>query len=344
VTEDRIREFVHGDEARIVDLFNSTFGTHRTLDRWAWQFGDNPQGAPWITLAESDGELVGQYCMMRNHLNFGGQEICAGQSCDTMVRPDQRGRGWFVRLSEACYSQASAQGLKVVFGFPNRNSLPGFVRSLGWHRITALRAYYCRTSIRHFAGTVADFAYRLLFGFRLWLREMVLRKTVKGGRVVTTREIPLSVESLLKEIQNYEIFSVWKDLPYLKWRYERHPEHQYLVHVLYVGDSAEGIIVVRNSGQSVAICELLHRTKDVSQSAYLLNAVLRHHARSSLQRMEFFGHDDGFFDSVFRRCGFAVSYANSFIFCGRVFANDGLEKRFVVPQNWTVAYGDTDVI
>lgn len=343
MTTEQIRQFVRGDEERIVELFNQIFRTNRPMKRWNWQFADNPMGASYIALAESDGELVGQYCVMRQQLNFGGRQVHAAQSCDTMVRSDQQGKRWFVRLAEACYADGSAQGMKVVFGFPNRNSFPGFVRSLGWHRIASLPEYHCRTSITDFAGRIGGLPFALLLRLRLRFREMLLRRNVKGGRVVTSDEIPESVASLLDETRNYEILSIWKDLSYMKWRYQQHPEHRYVYHVLYVGDSADGLIVVRDSGKSAAVCELIHRKKDVSQAAYLLNAAVRHHASGMVQTINFHGHDDGFFHSVFRRCGFGVSYSNSFIFSGRVFGDSELERRFLMPQNWTVVLGDTDV-
>jgi hypothetical protein len=147
MTDDPIREYRAGDEAGIIGLFNSVFGEKRTLDRWKWQFAEHPQGLGWIQLAESNGETVGQSCMMRDHLNFCGKEVCAGQSVDAMVRADQRGKKWFVRLAEANYANAAGRGLKAVFGFPNRNSFPDVVGVLGRHRIAALQYFYFRTVI-----------------------------------------------------------------------------------------------------------------------------------------------------------------------------------------------------
>jgi hypothetical protein len=344
VTEDHVRQYQKGDESRILALFNATFNGGRSLDRWKWQFERNPQGSPWIALAESGGELLGQYCMIHNHLSLGGREICAAQACDVIVRPDQRGKRWFIRLAESCYSQASVEGLKVVFGFPNRESFPGHVRSLGWERITPLKEYLYRTSIKQLAGPFVDFFYSAVVGTLMRMRAIAFRRSVDGGRIVTSSAIPGSVASLLEDVRNHEIFSVWKDLAYIKWRYEQHPEHRYVYHVLYVGEVAEGLIVSRDTGTSIAICELLHRNKDVAQTVYLLSGAVRYHAKSAAERIEFFGHDDGFFDAVFARCGFSTRYSSGFIFSGRVFGDERLAKQFAAPQNWSVVYGDTDVI
>ena len=159
-----------------------------------------------------------------------------------------------------------------------------------------------------------------------------------------TGELPAAVGGLLDETRNYEVLSIWKDLQYLRWRYEQHPDHRYVFHVLRVGGVPEGIAVTRHVGDTTAICEFIHRTKDVRQAAMLLGAIVRHHTTRGMQRVEFFGHDDGFCESVFRQCMFTSSYANGFVFSGRVYGGGALEQRFIVPQNWTVVYGDADVI
>lgn len=344
MTGDTVREYRQGDEESIVALFNTVFGTRRTLDRWRWQYAGNPQGLGWIQLGESNGEVVGQVWIMRHHLNFRGEEVCAGQMCDGMVRSDQRGKKWFVRLGNASSEYAASRGLRAVFGFPNRNSYPGLARTLGWHRVATLRHFCFRTGFRRLWGPWVDVLFRGPLGVALALRAVMWRWLVGGADITASKELPAAIGDLLDESRNYEVLSVWKDLQYFRWRYEQHPDHRYLFHVLRVRGVLEGVAVSRQVGATTAICEFIHRTKEVNQAAVLLDSLLRYHLRRGTQRVEFFGHDDGFFESVFRRCGFTSSYATSFVFSGRVYGEGVLEQRFIVPQNWTVVYGDTDVI
>jgi hypothetical protein len=261
-----------------------------------------------------------------------------------MVRSDQRGKKWFVRLGRANCEHASSGGLKAVFGFPNRNSYPGLARSLEWHRIATLRNFYFRSGYRRVWGPVVDSVFKLGLGTVISLRAFVLRFLVRDAHVVVTQSVPEALADLLEEILDYEVLSVWKNLEYLQWRYERHPEHRYMFHVLYVSGLPQGIAVTRDDGATAAICELIHRTKDVRQAAILLNRVLSYHSQRGSQRVEFYGHDDGFFDAVFTQCGFRSSYETSFVFSGHVYGDAALEQRFPVPSNWTVVYGDTDVV
>lgn len=344
MSDGQIRAYERGDEHGIIALFGAVFGVPKTIERWRWQFVEQPQGAGWITLAERDGELVAQYCMMRYDPNLVGRRVTAAQSCDTMVRVDQRGQGWFVKLARANYQQASEKGVKAVIGFPNRSSFPGFAGSLDWERIATLQEFSFRAGHARIWGGLVDRVFKLALRARVALRIRLLKLSAAGATVETVSSLPEAVSDLLDEIRRHEILSIWKDLDYLRWRYEKHPEHVYDFHELGRDGKLEGLVVSRRVGSSVAICELLHRTKNVAEAALLVSAVVRAHLSGPVQRIEFFGHDDGFFASVLARCGFRGSYAASLVFGGRVFDDDAFRRRFVVGRNWTVVYGDTDVV
>ena len=58
----------------------------------------------------------------------------AAQSGATMTRVKYRGRGLFTTLANRCYEACKEEGIEYVFGFPNENSYPGFVKlRWKWH-------------------------------------------------------------------------------------------------------------------------------------------------------------------------------------------------------------------
>ena len=61
----------------------------------------------------------------------GAKNICA-QSGDTMTHPSHQGNGLFITLAKQTFELAANEGIKFVFGFPNNNSYPGFVKKLNW--------------------------------------------------------------------------------------------------------------------------------------------------------------------------------------------------------------------
>ncbi|MDN3582437.1 GNAT family N-acetyltransferase [Mucilaginibacter flavus] len=61
-----------------------------------------------------------------------GKEVLCAQSADTMTHPDYRNKGLFVELANRTFELCVQMGIKFLFGFPNQNSLPGFINKLGW--------------------------------------------------------------------------------------------------------------------------------------------------------------------------------------------------------------------
>jgi hypothetical protein len=339
-----IKEYEIGDETGILSLFKEVFGFNRDENHWNWQFINHCQGRGIITLANMSGQTVAQYSMMRNNLNFMGREIIAAQSCDTMVRSDFRKKGLFSHLAERNYSFAAKNGVQAVFGFPNRNSYPGIVRNLKWYRIFFLNHYLLRFGYEKIWGGRFDQIHKHVRGMLNRLKYISLRFRQKNIDISVSYELPDDLDDCLAEIRDYEVLSVWKDLNYLRWRYQNHPNFIYKFHILRYINRINGIIITRNLGNRIAICDVLHRNKSVLQASILLCHVLLNYKDSGAQAIDFYGYDNGFFDTIFRMCGFKKSSISDFVFGGRVFVTNKFEKMFLMPHNWTITHGDTDVI
>ncbi|KJS03127.1 MAG: hypothetical protein VR65_02480 [Desulfobulbaceae bacterium BRH_c16a] len=341
--DENMREYTEGDEKGIIKLHNDVFLSDLDVHRWKWQFFEHPKGKSWIHLAWSGPEIVAQYCMMRNHLNFNGNEITAGQSCDTMVRMDQRGKGWFTKLAGMNYEVAKQYGAQAVFGFPNRNSYPGLIRHLNWIRLFNLKYYYYRLGYEKVVGGRANVVLRYFVKLKIELeRQLNFFYRRKDYEMLTTEKIPLDADDFVNEINTYEVLSVWKDLAYLKWRYENHPHNKYLFHSLKIQGKSECIIITKVNNNNVHICEILNRTKNLLQTLILLYHTIVFSINTQAQIIDFHGHDNGFFNSLFQLAKFKNGISN-YVFCGRSFQDNRFNDTFPLPNNWTISLGDTDV-
>ncbi|GEM_PF-1470995 len=345
-----IRGYIEGDAEHISRLFQEVFGIGKSMDRLAWQFMDHVQGEGWMRLAEAGGEIVAQFCTMRRNLNFLGSEIHGGICVDAMVREDQRRKGLFTKLAEKNFSLALEDGVRAVIGFPNRESYPILIRRLNWHNITNLKRYYYRIGYKKIIGSAVDSITKRPRSLPARARRLMLRRLyhawLHGRRAETcvTDSLPEGLGTALERAMRQEVISTWKDLHYLRWRYERHPDHDYEFHVLSIDGEPVGTAVCRRIDDIVAICELIHADKDIQQSSLLLLHVLCHYFRSEAQTLEFYGHDSGFFDQVFKSCGFRRVSTSRFVLAGRTFGSERFDSMFPLPHNWTVSYGDIDII
>ncbi len=137
------RPYQPGDEHGILALRGDTFGDRdpvRTkMSTWRWQFKDNPAGRPFIRLVEAESRIVAQYAVIPMRLLVEGVQCVTAFSCDTMTHPAFQRRGLFSLLAGAVYRDMEEEaGIRGVYGFPNRVSMPGFTGKLGWSLIAGL--------------------------------------------------------------------------------------------------------------------------------------------------------------------------------------------------------------
>ncbi|OOQ57269.1 GNAT family N-acetyltransferase [Mucilaginibacter pedocola] len=88
-----------------------------------------------------DGLPAAFYAVLPCFVEHEGRLILAAQSADTMTHPGHRNQGLFVALAELTYSLCRKEGIRLVFGFPNQNSLPGFMNKLGWQAAGQLERF-----------------------------------------------------------------------------------------------------------------------------------------------------------------------------------------------------------
>lgn len=69
------------------------------------------------------------------------EKILAAQSGDTMTHPEHRGKGLFPILAKKTFELAKEEGINFIFGFPNENSYPVFIKKLGWTHHENLNSY-----------------------------------------------------------------------------------------------------------------------------------------------------------------------------------------------------------
>ena len=120
------------DLERIRALYRNVWKYSRPPSYDLWRFFSLPEGAVPVTLAVDEDRLGGSYSLWPAKLKIGNDIIKGAQSMDTMTHPDYQGQGVFTRLAQACYDIATADGYRVLYGFPNPSSYPGFVKRLGW--------------------------------------------------------------------------------------------------------------------------------------------------------------------------------------------------------------------
>lgn len=127
-------------------IYASAFGKETSVDYLRKKFDTSAFGhghVGFLAYAEG-GEPAGFYGVFPCMVSYNDRSYLCAQSGHTMTHRDHQGKGLFTALAQRTYDLCRELGIHLVFGFPNRNSYPGFVRKLHWEHVNDLRAYVVR--------------------------------------------------------------------------------------------------------------------------------------------------------------------------------------------------------
>ncbi len=92
----------------------------------------------------SENEPAAFYGVFPCMADYNGVKYLVAQSGDTMTHSKHTGKGLFTTLAKMTYDYCRANGVHLVFGFPNQNSYPGFTKKLDWIHFDDMHAYLIR--------------------------------------------------------------------------------------------------------------------------------------------------------------------------------------------------------
>ena len=339
--------FQPGDERDVLELFNREFHQDRSMAHWKWKFLENPYGGPFHVLARrrSDGKLCGNHIVMPFPLNQDGRKLIGCHSLDLVVDRDYRGQGIFEKTGGACMDRCRDAGVSAVVAFPNQSSYPGFVRTLGWRRITFLKRWtYPLNRARKLRSPALVALASAPIDAMARIGVAALRRANPGAglRFTLERQAPADYDLLWRALASLEVFSLWKDREYLQWRYASHPDQEYQFASLRDGDTLVAEAVIGLVGTTLWIAELFARDRSLEHARALVAQLLAQGLEWRAAEAAFLGHDSGWFGQALM--GFAVRPAADVVYVGRALADEALTRRMELPGNWSITFGDADFV
>ncbi|MES2376527.1 MAG: GNAT family N-acetyltransferase [Bacteroidota bacterium] len=124
-------------------LYESVYGHQRSQGFFSDKYNTAYTGAKYIGYLAYDPkhQPIAFYGVIPTLVWYNGKTILAAQSADTMTHPGYRNMGLFTDLANLTYALCKQVGIRFVFGFPNQNSLPGFVNKLDWQITETLHLF-----------------------------------------------------------------------------------------------------------------------------------------------------------------------------------------------------------
>jgi hypothetical protein len=233
-----VRGYEAGDEERILDLFRASFHVERSVERWRWEYRENPYGALRVSEAFApDGRLVAHYAgyPVRFYSEAGGapRRFLALQIGDTMTAAPFRhiGRGPTSLLGRTVrhfYARYCEGHVDFNYGF-NEGNIQRF--SLRFVR----------------AQRLEDCAYRVREAGRPFVEPRGFSRL--GWRVARVHHFDERFDALFARVRDAYRLLIERDARYLEWRYATCPDREYFVYALFRFGRLAGWSVFRQKGE-----------------------------------------------------------------------------------------------
>jgi hypothetical protein len=267
-----VRAYRPGDEQPILDTFNAVFRIEcgpgfvdRTLAFWNWQFLGNPEGHR-ITLAVArDGTVAAQFAgvPLLADTPLGPQRFV--HVVDSMAHPAFRAGGApFLRAARSFHGECEARAEALCFGYPVQAAQAIGERFLGYEPLRRI-----------------DYL----------VRGQVMPPTFPDDHaVVRVEAMPADVDGLWAAVRAPHACAIRRDLRYLRWRYDEHPEpRRYECWSVRVGERLAGLAVLALRQElvpsAVAIAEWLVGDDEPLVAQALLAAAVRRQRELGRQRL-----------------------------------------------------------
>jgi len=347
----RSRPATRDDGAAIARLFEAVFHEKQPISHWRWKYVDNATKMMCTVVAEDSQGIVGQCALLPTWMSFQGLKVMGAQRVDSMVHPDYRQQGMFATLAKDCYALASAQGIKLMYHFPNEQSYPVSVKELGSDYVGELAPLVKILNPR----AVMQRRFRSACVARVGGRCLQLLLALRESRDRSTQSEPFTITKITTFDDRFDRFwltvkdrfpiAVWKDSGYLNWRYISCPDREYSVLAAESHGEVAGFVVLRFEEGPIKRGHIVDYLFALEQPAAASRLVL-----ASLNYLNERGTDivmcrilqDSPYHVLYRRKGF-FRRGERLRLLARPLASDVPSSTVSDLKKWHVVAGDVDV-
>ncbi len=185
-----------------------------TPEFFRWKYCP-PAGSTKIALVRQGDRIVASNGMYPVVIRSGSSRLKGWQSCDTATAPDSRRQGHFGSCLRALVAALGED--EVFFGFPNQNSMRGFLK-LGWRENALVTA---------------------------WITPLPIPSLGFTGRVTEVTRFGTGIDDLVEPFATEFSAMFERNAAYLNWRYADRPFADYNLLEHATRGATDGFAVVR---------------------------------------------------------------------------------------------------
>jgi hypothetical protein len=232
---------IRNDYQKMAD-FMALFGPSVSItlcpELFRWKVQENPAGTGLLFLEHHNDAVTGSTSLTPKNLMLSGRVTLGAEIGDTYTHSDFRRQGIFGRGVRRCTEFGLSQGVELIYGTPNENSLTGYEDKLDYLRCPSAKvvSLYKPLSRRLVGDIISRRVGSTLIGHMLAPLYAVWA-SYTSSRAAGSRRRQVKVESLTRFPEGVDgtwgnrtdfAFFTRRDTTYLNWRFVENP-HSYLL-------------------------------------------------------------------------------------------------------------------
>jgi hypothetical protein len=309
-----IKEYKNGDEEKIMELFEDVFKQEMPLQYWKWNYNNELFSDKYINLMWDKNILAGHYAIIPVNMMVKNKLVKTGLSMTTMTSCQYGKRGIFKNLATDLYTKIYNE-VDLVWGFPNNNSIYGFLKNLSWKQIMDITMYTCET----------------------------YKANNKSKHIKSIFEFDEKFDRLFENVKNRYSIIVCRDSKYLNWRYKENPQNKYLYLVYEEEDNYLGYCIYKlykneNEEEQCDIVDMLAINEEIFTE--LLKYTLDNMAEIKVEHANLWMNNVEFLECA-KKVGFIETSFKTHVGCK--INGDNLDEDVYNYNNWYLTMGDSDV-
>lgn len=328
-------------------------GSQKSLESLQWLHQQNLTGLNSIYYAMHSNTVAAIYTAMPVVFKVNQSMANALQSIDTITDAAHRGKGLFPKLAKQLYSDAPSSHYKLVYGFPNENSAPGFFNKLGWVSFGEAPFLLKPLSFSYFLN-------------KFLKRKVAAAATDEHHAYDMPTEHRLGSNTYIKRLQNFENdydvlwakvaghipVTVNRGAAYMNWRYVHKPGETYATYGYYASGILQGIVTFtiknKHNGRIGYLMELVYNHQEHAAAGIkLLQFATSIFKREKTDAVLAWCFDHSFNYAAYKKAGYfslPVRFRPQHLFLG-VRAFDEQHKSLIENmKNWYISYSDSDTV
>ncbi|MBI5371248.1 MAG: GNAT family N-acetyltransferase [Sphingobacteriales bacterium] len=163
----------------LTELYADAFGSRLTVEDIRRRYDTLALGGEhvaFMALHTASHTPAAYYGVFPHQVFREKERILVAQSGDTMTHSAHRKKGLFVILARLTYAECEKKGIRYIYGFPNDNSLPGFLKHLQWKETDHVTRYDLKLKWKTFPLSRLSRKSSLLRKWQLSLAKNLFRK------------------------------------------------------------------------------------------------------------------------------------------------------------------------